>query len=280
VIEFIGLALAYGLAVGAGNANLGALEVARLEGVWRFAGVEVDGVKQPNVPFETNKLIVLKDGRYVIVQGKRITRGVVKLDPTKAPKHYDVLITSGRNKGLTSPGIYELEGDTLHVFQTLRGKERPTALLSKPGTGSLLHVFKREQRDVTEVLTAVGRQELAGTWQAVSYALDGKKATDEEMKKVQLVIDAEGKTAATNEGKVFIASTTKIDLTAEPMAIDMAYTEGYIKDKTSFGIYKIEGEILTICRAAPGKPRPAEFGSEPGSGHTLMTYRRENTAAK
>ena len=32
------------------------------------------------------------------------------------------------------------------------------------------------------------------------------------------------------------------------------------------GIYKLEGDRLTICRAAPGKPRPSEFKAEKGSG--------------
>jgi uncharacterized protein (TIGR03067 family) len=129
-------------------------------------------------------------------------------------------------------------------------------------------------------LIEAARQELAGTWQAVSYALDGKKASDEEMKKVQLVFDRAGKTTALNEGKVFLASTTKIDPAKNPMAIDMTFTEGDLKGQTSLGIYKIEDDVLTICRAAPHNARPSEFSSKPGSGQTLMSYRRENSTPK
>jgi hypothetical protein len=51
-----GLALLAGpLAARAGDSEA---ERARLEGVWSFARVEVEGVQQPPPPFETNKLIV------------------------------------------------------------------------------------------------------------------------------------------------------------------------------------------------------------------------------
>ena len=100
------------------------------------------------------------------------------------------------------------------------------------------------------------------------------------MKKIKLTIDADGKTTARSEGKVFIAGTTKIGPAESPMTIDMSYTEGYIKGQTALGIYKIEDDLLTICRAAPDKPRPTEFSSRPGSGHTLMTYKREKAKVK
>jgi uncharacterized protein (TIGR03067 family) len=270
----LGLLLALAVLIGADDEDANMKEYARIEGVWRFARVEVEGAKQPDVPFETNKLIVSKDGRYVIIQGPRITRGVIKLGPTKTPKHYDVSVTNGPRKGLTALGIYEIDGDSFTVCLPFRAKERPAALISKPGSGCLFHVFKRETQDVNEALIAVGRQELTGTWQAVSYALSGSKASDEDMKTIQLVIDADGKTSALREGKVFIASTTKIDPNQEPMAIDMTYTQGDAKGTNSLGIYRIEDGVLTICRAALGEVRPTEFSSKPGSGQTLMAYKR------
>jgi uncharacterized protein (TIGR03067 family) len=280
MLRCLGLALTCGLLVAADNEEATKKEYARFEGVWRFALVEVDGKKQPEAPFETNKLIVLKDGRYVIVQGDRITHGTLKLDPTQTPKHYDVAVTNGPVKGLMVSGIYEIDGDTYKICLPLRGNDRPAAFDNKPGGGCLIHVFKREKQDVKEALTAAGRKELAGRWQAVTYALNGNKASDEDMKKIQLVIDAEGKTRAINEGKVFIASTTKIDPTAKPMTIDLSFTEGDPKGKIALGIYKIEDDVLTICRAAPDKARPTEFASKPDSGHTLMTYKREKAEKK
>jgi uncharacterized protein (TIGR03067 family) len=248
--------------------------------VWSFALVEVDGVKQPAVPFETHKVIIARDGSFVVVQGARVTRGRIKLDVTKMPKHFDVTITQGRAKGRIFSCIYELERDSYKLCSSIRGSERPGTFETKPGGGLLLQVLKREKQDVKEALLEAARRELAGTWQAVSYALDGNKASDEDMKKIKLSIDESGKTSASRDGKVFIASTIKIDPSNNPMLIDMTYTVGDIKGQTALGIYKIEDDVLTICRAGPNHPRPAEFASAPGSGHTLMSYRREKPTAK
>jgi uncharacterized protein (TIGR03067 family) len=55
----------------------------------------------------------------------------------------------------------------------------------------------------------------------------------------------------------------KIDKDAKPFAtIDLVIEDGpeEAKGKTSKGIYKIDGEKLTLCVSVPGKDRPKEFG--------------------
>src|SRR5947209_3000044 len=47
--------------------------------------------------------------------------------------------------------------------------------------------------ETKEAAIKKARKELEGTWQAVSYALDGKKAAAEELKGIQLVFDSDGK---------------------------------------------------------------------------------------
>jgi uncharacterized protein (TIGR03067 family) len=41
------------------------------------------------------------------------------------------------------------------------------------------------------------------------------------------------------------------------------------------GIYKIDGDKITMCYATPGGERPAKFESTEGSGRTLVVWVRE-----
>lgn len=262
---------------GSGDPQTASDTVARLHGVWSFERVEVEGVTQPPVD-PTHKLVIARDGRYTIVQGPRITRGRLTLDPAATPKHYDTEVTEGPGKGRTNAGIYDLASDSYRVCLSLRNGERPTDFTTRPGSGRLLFVFKRQASDILPALVAIARQELTGTWQADSHALDGQTATAEDLKRIRLEIDGDGLATALRDDAAFIAGTTVIDPTRQPMTIDISYTVGELKGLTAPGIYRIEDGLLTMCRAAPGQARPPAFASEPGSGRTLMTYRRVTPA--
>jgi uncharacterized protein (TIGR03067 family) len=123
------------------------------------------------------------------------------------------------------------------------------------------------------------RKLLAGTWRAATYALDGKEAAAADLKDIRLVFDADGKFKAQNAGQTFLAGSVQIDPDKKPRTMDITYTEGDLKGQTSRAIYELDGDTLRICRAAPGKARPVEFASKPGSGLTLMTYTRDKPGA-
>ena len=265
--------LALALLINSGSEEATKKELARIEGVWSFSQVEVDGAKQKPMAFPANEMIVLKDGRYVVVQGSRITHGRVKLDPMTTPKHIDVTITDGPAKGRTIMAIYDLSADTYKFCGSLSGSDRPTTLASPAGTGTILHVMKRERETPRNALTDVTRKELTGTWQATSFEREGTKATDEQLKDIQVLIDADGNTKSLIAGKVFLAGPGTIDPTQNPMTLDVTYTEGVNKGKTSLGIFKMEDGVLTICRRPPDKPRPTEFLSKPDSGTILISYK-------
>lgn len=255
-------------------------EHARLEGVWSFALVEVEGAKQPDVPYDANRIIILRGGSYIVVQGPRITWGVIKLDASQTPKHFDSTVTNGPRKGRTTLAIYELEGDTCKFCASFRSQERPKSFATEPGSGLMLQVWKREKKDAREALVEVRRQELTGTWQAVSYSVDDNAASDDDVKKIMLMIDARGKITPQGDGRVVLAGSTEIDPNKDPMTMDVTFTEGEYKGQTALGIFKVEDDLLTICRATPDKARPTEFGSKQGSGHTLMTFKRETLTTK
>jgi uncharacterized protein (TIGR03067 family) len=123
-------------------------------------------------------------------------------------------------------------------------------------------------------------KDLTGTWRAATYALDGKEAAAADLKDIRLIIAADGKFKAQNAGQTFLAGTVQLGADKNPRAMDITYTEGDLKGQTSLAIYELVGDTLRICRAAPGKARPTEFASKPGSGLTLMSYQRAKPPAE
>ena len=77
------------------------------------------------------------------------------------------------------------------------------------------------------------------------------------------------------DGKEVWKGTSTIDPMSQPKTIDFVPTEGANAGQTYLGIYQIEGDARKVCFAPPGKDRPTEFASKPGSGHILVAFERE-----
>jgi len=119
------------------------------------------------------------------------------------------------------------------------------------------------------------RKQMAGTWRVISYEKDGKKTPDEQLEKTRSIYTADGKAMVQREGKTVIRVNIKIDPTKKPKQSESTYMEGELKGKTVLAIYEIDGDNMKSCYAPPGKDRPTEFSSIPGSGHVLIVYKRE-----
>ena len=118
-----------------------------------------------------------------------------------------------------------------------------------------------------------------GNWELVSSTNGGKRADLSEVRGGVLVFDG-GRMAAVERGQAVGYGTIKVDADKTPARIDWKYGDSPAKTGTSRGIYKFDGDELTICtgeldpRNGQSKSRPSRFESREGSGTILLVYRR------
>jgi uncharacterized protein (TIGR03067 family) len=117
-------------------------------------------------------------------------------------------------------------------------------------------------------------EKLVGTWACASGVNDGKALGEETVQKVRLTLTKDGGYKTERGKQVLFDSTYKIDASKRPKHIDLIGTEGENVGKAAQGIYVLEGDTLKICYTMPGKERPKEFESTPGSGATLVVWKR------
>ena len=99
---------------------------------------------------------------------------------------------------------------------------------------------------------------LQGAWRAVRIVHGGSEVPDEVAMTVRYIFDGdqvllmEGDQRA-GEGVI------RLDPSADPGAFDFTATKGAPKGTTAMGIYRIEGDLLTMCM---GDERPTDFTGE------------------
>jgi uncharacterized protein (TIGR03067 family) len=116
---------------------------------------------------------------------------------------------------------------------------------------------------------------LTGRWQLVKSIVDGKPVPEAEVKQTVLITDhdefrfpADARVGTAPLGKFTIDPTTR------PKQVDSTALSGPDKGKVTRGIYEvIDANNKRACWGRPGGPRPVDFTSTPGSGHTLQYWR-------
>src|SRR5262245_56229931 len=97
---------------------------------------------------------------------------------------------------------------------------------------------------------------LEGHWVAISYKR-GEFEIGKDKVKTELVITKDAYEYPTGINRVSKKGALKVD--AAKGTIDFLPEDGPAKDKIILGIYKIEGDTLTICLTGTGRDRPKEF---------------------
>jgi uncharacterized protein (TIGR03067 family) len=116
---------------------------------------------------------------------------------------------------------------------------------------------------------------MVGNWKIEKAELGGKDIT-EHIKDLKFEVRDGGKYTA-ELGEVKDDGTFTVDPAKSPKELDVKPTGGPNKGQTVKGIYKLDGDTLTICydhEADKGK-RPAKFETKPDTTLLLIVYKRE-----
>ena len=119
------------------------------------------------------------------------------------------------------------------------------------------------------------RKLIEGTWRVVALEIDGNKSMEEDARKLTVVNGSDGTWSLRSEGNEISKGTSTIDPAKKPKTIDFTATEGEGKGNQYPGICELVEKTRKLCFAPPGKGRPTEFSSTPGSEHIFVTLERE-----
>jgi RNA polymerase sigma factor (sigma-70 family) len=119
-------------------------EAERLQGTWNFVALEADGVAVPENALKGSRTVVQGNTIAIISpRGEVLSKATFHLDVASTPKALDLTFTEGPTKGATSPGIYDLDGDTWKICFSSSGKDRPRGFDTGAGSGHALQTLKR-----------------------------------------------------------------------------------------------------------------------------------------
>jgi uncharacterized protein (TIGR03067 family) len=139
------IALSVSLSVAADPKDAANKELSEFQGSWVLISAVDNGKALPDKEIKRLRVTIRNNGFQLEQDTRLISEGIFTINPDRKLKEMDEIHTLGRNKGKTYLAIYELDGDRQRLCFADARKPRPTEFSSKPGSGHLLQVWKRER---------------------------------------------------------------------------------------------------------------------------------------
>jgi uncharacterized protein (TIGR03067 family) len=160
--------------------------------------------------------------------------------------------------------------------QRLRGGSMPRIIFILAATYAPLLLAADTNEDVRKELKS-----LEGTWKTVAMEAAGQSSPKDGIPDFTFIIAADGKSRGrTPQGE--FRSTIAVNPKDDPKTIENLHESGDDKGKKQYGIYKLEGDKLTVCMTLAGAAatdRPKDFTTK-DSTNVVFVFERVKEAKK
>ncbi len=117
-------------------------ELALFQGTWKPISMEMNGEFLTDEQIGKTRLTIQGE-KFTFDTGKDSHEGRYKINPHHDPKHLDIVITRGDEKGKVYLVAYKFEDGKMVQVMEVSNAKRPTEFTGKKGSGNLLEYWER-----------------------------------------------------------------------------------------------------------------------------------------